>query len=96
MVKRNGTVAANMYVPTLSALEERWVGARTHVADLQTKVGIPGRNLDELKGAIDSLASGDLPFYVVPDVQTSDYATEDSLTRGSASWRSSGRPTRGW
>ena len=83
MVKRNGTVAANMYVPTLSPIRERWVGARTHVADLQKKVGIPGRNLDELKGAIDSLASGDLPFYVVPDVQTGDYATEDSLTRGS-------------
>ncbi len=38
MVKRNGAVAANMYVPTLSPLRERWVGARTHVADLQTKV----------------------------------------------------------
>jgi Xaa-Pro aminopeptidase len=31
---------------------------------------------------VDSLATTGLPFYVVPDVQTADYATEDSLTRG--------------
>jgi Xaa-Pro aminopeptidase len=72
-----------MYVPTLSPIRERWVGARTHVADMEAKIGIPGRDLGELGAAVNSLAKSGLPFYVVPDVQTADYATQDSLTRGS-------------
>jgi Xaa-Pro aminopeptidase len=71
-----------MFVPTLSPIQERWIGARTHVEDLQTAVGVPGRDIGELTTAIDSLAKTELPFFVVPDVQTADYAAEDSLTRG--------------
>ena len=82
MVKRSGQVAATMFVPTLSPIRERWVGARTHIADLQAAVGVPGRDMADLTTAIDSLTKTDLPFFVVPDVQTADYATEDSLTRG--------------
>jgi len=82
MVKRGGKVSATMFVPTLSPIRERWVGARTHIADLQAHVGVPGRDIADLTTAIDSLAKTDLPFFVVPDVQTADYATEDSLTRG--------------
>ena len=82
MVKRGGKVATTMFVPTLSPIRERWVGARTHIADLQAAVGIPGRDIADLTAAVDSLTKTDLPFFVVPDVQTADYATEDSLTRG--------------
>ena len=82
MVKRGGKVVATMFVPTLSPIRERWVGARTHIADLQAKVGVPGRDIADLTSAVDSLTKTDLPFFVVPDVQTADYATEDSLTRG--------------
>ncbi len=83
MVKRKGVVTATMFVPTRNAVQERWVGARTRVADLAARIGIPGREIAQLRGAIDSLAAGGLPFYIVPDVQTGDYVTEDSLTRGS-------------
>ena len=31
---------------------------------------------------MDSLAAGGLPVYIIPDVETADYAEEDSLTRG--------------
>jgi Xaa-Pro aminopeptidase len=82
MVKRGGKVETMMFVPTLSPIRERWVGARTHIAELQAKVGIRGRDIADLTTAIDSLSKTDLPFFVVPDVQTADYATEDSLTRG--------------
>ena len=82
MVKRSGAVTSMLFVPSLDPLRERWIGARTHVADLQSKVGIPGRDIGDLTTAVDSLAKTDLPFYVVPDVQTADYAAEDSLTRG--------------
>jgi len=82
MVKRGGKVTSTMFVPTLSPIQERWIGARTHVEDLQTAVGVSGRDIGDLTTAIDSLAKTELPFFVVPDVQTADYAAEDSLTRG--------------
>jgi Xaa-Pro aminopeptidase len=82
LVKRKGTVDTRLYVPTLSATQERWMGARTHVADLRAKVGIEGREIAQLRPAIDSLADSGLPFYIVADAQTGDYATKDSLTRG--------------
>ncbi len=82
MVKRNGTVTATMYVPTRTPMKERWVGARTHVAEMQATVGVAGRDIAELRAAIDSLADSGLPFYIVPDAQTADYAAQDSLTRG--------------
>jgi len=83
MVKQNGVVSATMFVPTRTAMQERWVGARTRVADLEERIGIPGRDITQLRTAIDSLAAtSGLPFYVIPDVQTSDYVAQDSLTRG--------------
>jgi len=83
LVKRNGAVAATIFVPTRSAVQERWIGARTRVADLLTKTGIAGREIAQLSAAIDSLAVSGLPFYVIADVQAGDYGTLDSLTRGS-------------
>jgi Xaa-Pro aminopeptidase len=82
MVKRNGVVTATMFVPTRTPIEERWVGARTRIADLETRIGIGGRDIVQLRPAVDSLAASGLPFYIVPDVQATDYMAEDSLTRG--------------
>jgi Xaa-Pro aminopeptidase len=83
MVKRGGNVSTTMFVPTRSALEARWVGTRTAPADMAKRVpGASGRSIADLAKVTDSLAMSGLTFYHVPDVQTSDYATEDSLTRG--------------
>jgi Xaa-Pro aminopeptidase len=82
MVKRTGTVSATMFVPTRTAMQERWIGARTRVADLEARFGVAGREIGQLGPSIDSLATSGLPFYIVPDVQTSDYVEQDSLTRG--------------
>jgi Xaa-Pro aminopeptidase len=82
MVKRDGAVASTMFVPTRTPLAERWLGARVRPADLESRIGIPGRDIAQLQGKVDSLAADGLPFYVIPDVQTADYAEEDSLTRG--------------
>ncbi|HEV7993527.1 MAG TPA: Xaa-Pro aminopeptidase [Gemmatimonadaceae bacterium] len=82
MVKRRGTVASTMFVPTRTVAEARWVGSRTAPGALRSAIGIPGRDIAELRPAIDSLVAGGLPLYVVPDVQSSDYAPQDSLTRG--------------
>jgi len=83
MVKRSGTVSATMFVPSRTAIQERWVGPRTRAAEMEAKAGVAGRDIAQLGASLDSLASSGLPFYIVPDVQTADYATEDSLTRGS-------------
>jgi len=84
MVKRNGVVRSTMFVPERSAMEARWIGHRTAVAEIPRKVlGVEGRDIADLGTVADSLARSGLPFFVVPDVQTMDYAAQDSLTRTS-------------
>ncbi len=82
LVKKGGTTTATMFVPPRTAIQERWIGERTSVAEMQGRTGMAGRDIAQLRAAVDSLAGNGLPFYVLPDVQTSDYAAEDSLTRG--------------
>jgi Xaa-Pro aminopeptidase len=82
MVKRNGATAATLFVPTRTPIQERWVGARTRVADMEKKVGVVGRDIAQMGAAMDSLARTGLPFYMVPDIQTAENIVEDSLTRG--------------
>ncbi len=83
MVKQSGAVSATMFVPTRTPIQERRDGARTSVAEFEARTGIGGRDIAGLRPAIDSLAAGALPFYIISDAQTSDYVTRDSLTRGS-------------
>jgi Xaa-Pro aminopeptidase len=83
IVKRNGVATATMFVPTRPRAAERFLGARTAPGNLQSLIGIRGRGIDSLNAAVDSLAASRLPFYVVPDYHMSDFAAEDSLTRGS-------------
>jgi Xaa-Pro aminopeptidase len=82
MTVRGGTPDATIFVPTRAALQERWVGARTHPADMTARYGMGGRDIAELGAVIDSLAAAGLPFYSLPDVETGEYMTQDSLTRG--------------
>jgi Xaa-Pro aminopeptidase len=82
MVKRRGSVTSSMFVPTRTVAEARWVGSRTAPSALQSAIGIAGRDIAGFRAAIDSLVASGLPLYVVPDVQTADYAPQDTLTRG--------------
>jgi Xaa-Pro aminopeptidase len=82
MVKRSGSSAATMFVPTRTPIQERWVGARTRIADMEKKFGVGGRDIAGMTAALDSLAGTGLPFYILPDVQTGENIVEDSLTRG--------------
>jgi len=82
MVKRGGTVTSSMFVPTRTVAEARWVGSRTAPSALQSAIGIEGRDIAGLRAAIDPLVASGLTLYVVPDVQTADYAPQDTLTRG--------------
>ena len=82
IVKRKGSTTSTMYVPTRIRAAERFLGSRTAPADLQSRAGVNGRAMVAFKAAVDSLAETGLPFYVVTDTHMSDFAAEDSLTRG--------------
>ena len=81
MVKRDSAVTTTMFVPTLSPVQERWIGARTRVADLQAKTGIAGQDIAQFPAVVDSLAESGLPFYIISDVQAAENLGQDSLTR---------------
>jgi Xaa-Pro aminopeptidase len=83
MVKRGGATRTTLFVPTRPPMMERWIGARTSVADIANKVpGAVGRDIADLPAVADSLARTGLSFHVIRDHQASDYVSEDTLTRG--------------
>jgi Xaa-Pro aminopeptidase len=92
LVKRGGTGTAApagtgpgtamLFVPPRNLMVEKFVGARTGPTEVMGVVGLAGRAMPELRGALDSLLAGGLPLYVVSDVQTTDYTEADTLTRG--------------
>ena len=57
MVVRHRQATAALFVPTRTPVQERWVGARTRVADMQQRFGVAGRDIAGLPSAIDSLAA---------------------------------------
>jgi Xaa-Pro aminopeptidase len=84
MVKRGGRVAETLYVPPADARLERWVGNRTSPEEVPRLTGLPGRLLADFRPAVDSLVGAGLPLFTISDVQTYDYARQDSLTKGKA------------
>jgi Xaa-Pro aminopeptidase len=82
LVKRAAGRSAALFVPPRNLRMEKYVGARTGPAEAERAAGIPGRPLAELRPALDSLLAAGLPLHVVSDVQSTDYADADTLTRG--------------
>jgi Xaa-Pro aminopeptidase len=82
MVVRGRRPTATLFVPTRTPVQERWVGARTRITDMQQRFGMEGRDIAGLPAAIDSLTAAGLPFYVVQDAQTTENANRDTLTAG--------------
>jgi Xaa-Pro aminopeptidase len=83
MVKRGGATTTTIFVPTRAPIQERWIGARTSVAGIASKVpGAVGRDIADLSKVTDSLARTGLTFHVVRDYMASDYVGEDTLTIG--------------
>lgn len=82
MVKRNGAIASMMFVPPRDPRSERYGGARNGADELEQSIGISGRIDEQLRPTIDSLARLGLPFYFVPDVESGDGASQDSLSKG--------------
>src|SRR5438105_880484 len=56
ILKRKGAPTSTMmFVPTQTPIAARFVGDRTALKDLQSRVGMTGRNLLELRPTLDSL-----------------------------------------
>ena len=84
LVKRGGRTEETLFVPPADARLERWVGNRTSPGEVARLTGMPGRLLAEFRPAVDSLVAAGLPLFTISDVQTYDYARQDSLTKGKA------------
>jgi Xaa-Pro aminopeptidase len=82
LVKRGGRVQETLFVPRASARTQRWVGKRTQPEGVRAAAGMEGRFVAEFRPMVDSLVAAGLPMYTISDVQTYDYAREDSLTKG--------------
>ncbi|MBY0488720.1 MAG: aminopeptidase P N-terminal domain-containing protein [Gemmatimonadaceae bacterium] len=82
MVVRNKTGEATLFHDALDPRRAFYYGQRTDSATSLARYGIPGRPYASLARVLDSLAATGLPFYHIPDVETMDFAANDTLTRG--------------
>ena len=97
MVKRNGAVTATMFVPSPDPLSERWIGARTHVAEMQARSESRAATSRELRhGVRFARRRPGSRSTSCPTSQTADYAAEDSLTRGARFLSQVRQAIRGW
>ncbi len=82
MVVRDKRASSTLFVAPIDARRAFYEGPRADTGATTREYGMRGRVFDELAGVLDSLAGLGLPFYHVPDVETMDFARNDSLTRG--------------
>jgi Xaa-Pro aminopeptidase len=82
LAKRGGTTSSRLFLVPRNPRREQYSGPRTGPAESRGRTGIPGAPLAGLTASVDSLVGAGLPLLVVSDVHTTDFAEEDSLTRG--------------
>jgi Xaa-Pro aminopeptidase len=82
MVVRNKKPQSTLFVTPLDARTAFYYGRRIDSTSSLERIGLPARSFAALSGVLDSLAGTGLPFYHIPDVETMDFARNDSLTRG--------------
>jgi Xaa-Pro aminopeptidase len=82
MVVRNKRAQSTLFLTPLDARTAFYYGVRVDSTTSMATHGMPGRSSAALPAYLDSLAATGLPFYHVPDVETMDFARNDTLTRG--------------
>ena len=82
IVVRKKRAQSTLFLTPLDARTAFYYGVRADSATSVAKYGMPGRSASALPAYLDSLAATGLPFYHVPDVETMDFARNDTLTRG--------------
>jgi Xaa-Pro aminopeptidase len=82
MVVRGGKGESTLFMTPLDPRTAFYYGQRADSTNSEERFGLRGRSFAALAGVIDSLASLGMPFFHVPDVETTDFARLDTLTRG--------------
>ena len=82
MVIRGGKGTGTLFITPKPPRLALYYGAIPDSAATRRATGLPSRSGDGLRSALDSLAGTGLPFYIISDVESADFAKQDSLTRG--------------
>lgn len=82
MIVHGGKVESTLFLSPLDPRTAFYYGTRADSTNSEARYGLKGRSFAALSGVLDSLANTGLPFYHIPDVETTDFARLDTLTRG--------------
>lgn len=82
MVVRNGKGQSTLFLSPLDPRTAFYYGKRIDSTTSMERLGVRGRPFVAMQGVLDSLAALRLPFFHIPDVETTDFARLDTLTRG--------------
>jgi Xaa-Pro aminopeptidase len=82
LVKRAGGTSGMLFVAPLNARTALYHGRPEDPGALARKTGLEVRNTSGLLGALDTLTQAGLPLWVVADIQSNEYSTDDSLSYG--------------
>ncbi len=91
MVVRNKKAHSTLFLTPIDARTAFYYGKRLDSTASEARTGMPARSFAALTSVLDSLAKIGLPFYHIPDVETMDFARNDSLTRGQELIKALGR-----
>lgn len=84
LVHEDDVVRYTLFTARPTVRTQLYNGFRESPEAVAERTGATVRPLDELRAHVDSLAEAGLPFHELRDFATSDYAAQDSLTRGGA------------
>jgi Xaa-Pro aminopeptidase len=87
MVVRSSRPQTTLFLTPIEPRSAFYNGRRPDSATVVRTMGLNARQFSALRGVVDSLASSGLPFFTVGDQAGSDFAREDSLTRGGQFYR---------
>lgn len=91
MVVRDRVPQSTLFLTPLDARTAFYYGQRLDSASSVARTGMPARSFSALAGVLDSLAATGLPFFHLPDVETTDFSRLDTLTRGQEAVKSLAR-----
>jgi Xaa-Pro aminopeptidase len=82
MVVRDGRGTSTLFLTPIAARRAFYYGRRPDSAEVVRTFGMQARSFAALPAVLDSLAGARLPFLVLDDHESADFAAQDSLTRG--------------
>jgi Xaa-Pro aminopeptidase len=91
MVVRGGRDESTIYLAPVEPRSAFYYGTRVDSTSSMARLGLRGRSFAALAGDLDSLVRTGLPLYHIPDVETTDFARLDTLTRGQEMVKALGR-----